>query len=396
MNLRTLHGQSFKNQRVLVRTDYNVPLQDGKVQDTMRIAESLPTLRFLLEQGAKVIVMSHLGRPKGAVNEDLRMTPVAEELARQLGKPVLKLDDCIGPAATAATMNMKEGDVIVLENLRFHPEEEANDVGFSKALASLADVYVSDAFGTVHRAHASTVGVTQFLPAFAGFLVEKEIEVLSKLLEAPEHPICLIVGGAKVDTKIGILEKFLPIADTFILGGALANTFLKAQGYEIGGSLYEPKKLELAQQFLTAAANKTVLLPLDAVCAAELKVDAPTENLNLHSIRNSLKILDIGSQTIQIYAAAIKQAQTIIWNGPMGLYEMDAFSKGTHALAEAISQTQAYSVLGGGDTIDAVHHFGFSGKEFTHLSTGGGAMLEFLEGKGLPGLDVLCFSVLRK
>lgn len=389
MNLRTLNGQNFTNQRVLIRTDYNVPLQDGKVQDSTRIRESLPTLQFLLDQGAKLIVMSHLGRPKGSVNPELRMEPVAEELSQQIGRPVRKLEDCIGPSVQAAVMEMKAGEVLMLENLRFHPEEEANDPGFAQALASLADSYVSDAFGTVHRAHASTVGVAQLLPAFAGFLVEKEVRVLAKLLEAPEHPVCLIAGGAKVDTKIGILEKFLPIADTFILGGALANTFLKAQGHEIGGSLYEPEKLTVAQQFLAAAEQKTVLLPMDAVCATEVKSDAPAQNLELASVHDPLKILDIGPQTIQRYVEAIKSAQTIIWNGPMGLYEMDVFSKGTQALAEAIGQTQAYSVLGGGDTIDAIHHFGFSEKDFTHLSTGGGAMLEFLEGKGLPGLDVL-------
>lgn len=390
MNLRTLNGQSFTNQRVLIRTDYNVPLQNGKVQDGTRIRESLPTLQFLLDQGARLIVMSHLGRPKGSVNLELRMNPVAEELSRQLGKPVRKLEDCIGPSVQAAVMEMKAGEVLMLENLRFHPEEEANDPGFAQALASLADSYVSDAFGTVHRAHASTVGVAQLLPAFAGFLVEKEVRVLAKLLEAPEHPVCLIAGGAKVDTKIGILEKFLPIADTFILGGALANTFLKAQGHEIGESLYEPEKLTVAQQFLAAAAQKRVLLPVDAVCATEVKADAPAQNLELASVHDSLKILDIGAQTIQRYVEAIQSAQTIIWNGPMGLYEMDAFSKGTQALADAIAQAPAYSVLGGGDTIDAIHHFGFSEKDFTHLSTGGGAMLEFLEGKGLPGLDVLC------
>lgn len=380
MKLRTINGQNFRSKRVLIRTDYNVPLQDGKIQDATRIEESLPTLRFLIEQGAKIIIMSHLGRPKNGSTPEFRLDPIAKMLSELLEKPVRKLDECVGQEVQSAVFEMKEGEIIMLENLRFHPEEEKNDPEFCKALASLGEAYISDAFGTVHRAHASTFGVAKLVPAFAGFLIEKEFEVLSKLLQAPEHPVCLIAGGAKVDTKIGILEKFLPIADIFILGGALANTFLKASGQDIGTSLYEHEKLETARKFLQAAAGKMVLLPIDAAYSDENQ--------------NSAKILDIGPKTIELYSNAIKKAKTIIWNGPMGLYELNAFAKGTAALAKAISESSAYSVLGGGDTIDAIHNFGFSGKEFSHISTGGGAMLEFLEGKVLPGIEVL--SELRR
>lgn len=370
MQLRTLATAELTGKRVLLRTDFNVPIQDGTVQDKTRLEESLPTLRFLIEKGCKVVIATHLGRPKGKATPEFKLDLVARELSKLLGAPVIKLNDCVGSDVEAAVNAMTPGQVVLLENLRFHPEEEANDPAFAAALAKLAEIYVSDAFGTVHRVHASTEGVAHLLPAYAGLLVEKEVKVLSGLMENPAHPLCLLVGGAKVDTKIGILEKFLDMADTFIIGGALANTFLKAQGHDVGASLYEEEKLDVARKFLADAAGKTVLLPVDFVISEE-------------------RILDLGAKTIELYSAALKNSKTIIWNGPMGLYEESQFATGTEAIAKAVAESGATTVLGGGDTIDAVHHFGYTGKEFSHLSTGGGAMLEFLEGKELPGIKAL-------
>ncbi|MFA4815557.1 MAG: phosphoglycerate kinase [Candidatus Gracilibacteria bacterium] len=389
MQLRTLSSADLKGKRVLLRTDFNVPIQDGVVQDKTRLEGSLPTLRFLIEQGCKIIIATHLGRPKGKPDPEFKLDAVAKELSSLLDAPVSKLNDCVGPEVEAAVSAMTEGQVVLLENLRFHAEEEANDPAFAQALAKLAEVYVSDAFGTVHRAHASTEGVAHLLPAYAGLLVEKEVKVLSGLMENPARPLCLLVGGAKVDTKIGILEKFLEIADLFVIGGALANTFLKAQGHDVGASLYEEDKLDVAQKFLEAAKGKTVLLPVDAMVSEEVSETAKVQTVNVSQVSGALKILDLGVKTVELYSAALKKSKTIIWNGPMGLYEMSPFATGTQAIAKAVAESGAVSVLGGGDTIDAVHHFGYSGKEFTHLSTGGGAMLEFLEGKELPGIKVL-------
>ncbi|MEK9160297.1 MAG: phosphoglycerate kinase [Patescibacteria group bacterium] len=389
MNLRTLESAELNGKRVLLRTDFNVPIQDGVIQDKTRLEESLPTLRYLIEKGCKILIVTHLGRPKWKVDPAFKLDLVAQELSALLGKPVMKLSDCIGVEVETVVAAMQPGDVVLLENVRFHPEEEMNDATFAAALAKLADVYVSDAFGTVHRAHASTEGVAHLLPAYAGLLVEKEVTVLSGLMENPVHPVCLLVGGAKVDTKIGILEKFLDSADTFIIGGALANTFLKAQGHEVGTSLYEADKLDVAKKFLEAAKNKTVLLPVDVVVSEEISETAPAQTVEISSVGAAHKILDLGAKTIELYAAALKNSKTIIWNGPMGLYEMSPFAEGTKGIAKAVVESGATSVLGGGDTIDAVHHFGYTGKEFSHLSTGGGAMLEFLEGKTLPGISVL-------
>lgn len=389
MTLQTLSNASIAGKRVLLRTDFNVPIQDGVIQDKTRLEESLPTLRLLIEQGCKTMIVTHLGRPKGKVDPEFKLDLVAQELSALLGKPVTKLSDCVGSEVETVTATLQAGDVVLLENVRFHAEEEVNDPAFAAALAKLADVYISDAFGTVHRAHASTEGVAHLLPAYAGLLVEKEVKVLSGLMENPVHPVCLLVGGAKVDTKIGILEKFLDTADTFIIGGALANTFLKAQGHEVGTSLYEADKIEVAKQFLEAAKNKTVLLPVDVVVAEEISETAVAKTLEVANVGANQKILDLGAKTIELYAAALKNSKTIIWNGPMGLYEMSPFAEGTKGIAKAVAESGATSVLGGGDTIDAVHHFGFTGKEFSHISTGGGAMLEFLEGKTLPGVQVL-------
>lgn len=389
MQLRTLATAELTGKRVLLRTDFNVPIQDGAVQDKTRLEESLPTLRFLIEKGCKVVIATHLGRPKGKVDPEFKLDLVASELSKLLGAPVTKLNDCVGAEVEAAVTAMTPGQVVLLENLRFHPEEEANDPTFAAALAKLAEIYVSDAFGTVHRAHASTEGVAHLLPAYAGLLVEKEVKVLSGLIENPARPLCLLVGGAKVDTKIGILEKFLDMADTFVIGGALANTFLKAQGHDVGASLYEEDKLDVARKFLADAAGKTVLLPVDAVVSEEVSETAVAQTVEVNAVSGAMKILDLGAKTIELYAAALKNSKTIIWNGPMGLYEMSPFAGATQAIAKAVAESGAVSVLGGGDTIDAVHHFGYTGKEFSHLSTGGGAMLEFLEGKELPGIKVL-------
>ncbi len=389
MNLRTLTPEAVQGKTVLLRTDFNVPIQDGSVQDKTRLEESLPTLKFLLEQGCKIVIATHLGRPKGQVNPEFKLDLVAAELGKLLEKPVSKLNDCIGPEVETAVAALQAGDVVLLENLRFHPEEESNDPAFAASLAKLAEVYVSDAFGTVHRAHASTEGVAHLLPAYAGLLVEKEVKILSGLMENPARPLCLLVGGAKIDTKIGILEKFLNIADTFVIGGALANTFLKAQGHDVGTSLYEADKLETARKFLEDAEGKTVLLPIDVVIASEVSQTAITETVGIEAVGTDKKILDLGSKTVELYANALRSAKTIIWNGPMGLYEMTPFAEGTKGIATAVASSGAVTVLGGGDTIDAVHHFGYNGKEFTHVSTGGGAMLEFLEGKVLPGVQAL-------
>lgn len=389
MQLRTLAQASVEGKTVLLRTDFNVPLKDRKVQDKTRLTESLPTIQNLLEKGAKVVICSHLGRPKGQVVEELRLTPVAEELSHLLNKPVTQLSDCIGPEVLEAIQAAPFGSVLLLENLRFHPQEEENDEIFAAALAEGKDLYVSDAFGTVHRAHASTSGVTKLLPAYAGLLVQKEVEVLSGILENPKKPVALVVGGAKIDTKIGILEKFLDIADIFVIGGALANTFLAAKGYGVGASLCEADKVEIAKKFLAAAAGKIVLLPTDVVVAADITPGLPTQEVSVNAVPADQKILDLGSQTRAAFASALAGAATILWNGPMGLYEQDAFAAGTREMAQSLAELNAVKVIGGGDTIDALTHFGVPTEKFTHISTGGGAMLEFLEGKMLPGVEVL-------
>lgn len=388
MKFRTLSEAPVEGKTVLLRTDFNVPVKEGKVQDDTRLQESLPTIQELVRRGAKVVIVTHLGRPKG-VTEELRLDLVGSALSVLLGKPVKKLNDCVGPEVKAAILAMVPGDVVLLENVRFHPEEEANDSAFAKALAKGCDLFVNDAFGTIHRAHASTVGVAAYLPAYAGLLVAKEVEVLSGILEHPEAPVALVMGGAKIDTKIGILEKFLSIADTFIIGGALANTFLAAQGHSVGSSLCEADKVEIAKKFLEAAQGKVVLLPVDAVVASDVTVGLPYQEVSVDEVPADQKILDIGSKTIALYAEALAKSKTILWNGPMGLYENPAFEKGTRGVAEAIAAGSAVKVLGGGDSIDAVNHFGIAHEKFTHISTGGGAMLEFLEGKMLPGVQVL-------
>ena len=368
MQLKTIKNADLKNKRVLVRADLNVPMKDGVIQDDTRLRAVLPTLEYLLEQGCDITVMSHLGRPGGKVVEELRVKPVSEALNDLLGT-----------------------EVKMLENTRFNPGEKENSVEFAKELASHGDVFVNDAFGTIHRAHASTVGVAEFLPSYAGLLVEKEVEVLSGILENPKKPVCLVMGGAKIDTKIGLLQKFLDIADYFLIGGALANTFLAAEGYQVGKSLYEEDKLELAREFLMAAEvkGKLVYLPTGVIVADEISEDAESLNVKVEGVTRGVMILDIAKVATETFVKSISEAGTIIWNGPMGLYEYPQFADGTKRVAEAIAESDATSVVGGGDSIDAINKFGVDKGKFTHISTGGGAMLEFLEGKDLPGLKVL-------
>jgi phosphoglycerate kinase len=392
--LKTIRGVDVKGKRVLVRVDFNVPLDDeGKVTDGTRLEESLPTLRYLAAHGAKIILASHLGRPDPAAFDPLlKMDEVARAFSELWGSEIQKVNDCIGFEVIEAIERLSEGEIVLLENTRFYVEEEQNDPEFSKKLAELADLYVNDAFGTAHRAHASTVGVTEYLPPYAGFLLEKEIAALAPLLEHPARPMVLIVGGAKIDTKIGVLKRFIDKADTFLVGGGLANTFLFAEGYDVGASLCQKDKASLAQEIMMEceAHQEKFLIPHDVVVADEVSETAQTLDIPLEDVEGGMRILDIGSLTVDRYVNALKGAKTIVWNGPLGLCEMKPFSKGTQKIAEAVASMtgEATTILGGGDTLDAIKRCGISGDRFTHVSTGGGAMLEFLEGKVLPGIVV--------
>lgn len=385
-----LKDEELRGKRILVRVDFNVPLKDGAITDDRRIREALPTIQYLIEKQAKVILMSHLGRPKG-VQEDLRLDPVAKRLSELLGRPVKKLNDCIGEEVEKEVKNMNPGEVILLENVRFYKEEEANDPEFAKRLARLGDIYVSDAFGTVHRAHASTAGVAQYLPAIAGLLVKKEIEIMGKALESPERPFVCILGGAKVSDKIGVIKNLLEKVNVLIIGGGMMFTFLKAQEYEVGKSKLEEDKVDLAKEFIKIAEEKGVkiLLPEDAVVVKEISENAPTIIKNISEFEPDDIGVDIGPKSIEKFSKEIAQARTIIWNGPMGIFEIDKFAEGTKEIAKAIANNKnCVSIVGGGDTASAVSKFGLEDK-FTHISTGGGASLEFLEGKVLPGISVL-------
>lgn len=391
MKLKTIKEADLTGKRVLLRLDLNVPVKDGEIQDTTRIEAALETIQYLVENQCKVIILTHFGRPKGIVVEELKVDIIADKLSESLNQKVKKADDCVGEAVLTLVDSMSGGDVLLLENTRFHPQEKANDPEFSKELSKLGDLYVNDAFGAAHRAHASTEGITHFLPAYAGFLMEKEYEVLSKLLKSAEHPLCLITGGAKIDTKIGILERFMDNADDFIIGGALANTFIAAEGYDVGSSLYQEDKIDVAKEFITEAMNKhkNTALPSDVVVSEEISDGADSEIKNKNEVSDRDKILDIGPDSIQAFIEIISKAKTIVWNGPIGLYEFKAFAQGTEAIAKAVAESSATTILGGGDTIDAVKAFGYSSNDFSHISTGGGAMLEFLEGKELPGIKAL-------
>ncbi len=392
MNIRKFQNANLKGKRVLLRVDFNVPMKNGKVSEDTRIVQTLPTIKYLLKQNAKLIVCSHLGRPEGKVVESMRMKAAAEHMGKLLKKPVKIMKDCTGPEVEKAAMALKPGQILFLENLRFHIGEEKNDAAFAKQLAGLAEVFVSDSFATAHRAHASTAGVTKYIPSYAGFLMQHEVEELTALTRKPSKPLTIIIGGAKIDTKIGIMENFLGKANNFLVGGGLANTFLAAQGFNVGKSLYEANKLEVAQDTLLAAEQLHVnfMLPEDVIVADEIKEDAQTVDIPAEDVIGEMKILDIGTKTIKKFADVIKQSKTVIWNGPLGLSEMKPFSRGTAVVAQTLVWAKGVkSILGGGDTIEAVKRLGFKEEHFTFVSTGGGAMLEFLEGKKLPGVEVL-------
>jgi len=392
MNKLTVRDIEVSGKRVLVRVDFNVPLngKTGAISDDSRIRATLPTIKYLIEQGAKVILCSHLGRPKGKVVEQLRLTTVAQHLAQILGQRVALANDGIGPEVDTAAGNLKAGQVLMLENIRFHPEEETNDDGFAQRLASLADTYVNDAFGACHRAHASIVGVARYLPAVAGLLVEKEVTVLEGLLANPKHPFAELSGGAKVSEKIGVLENTMDKVDSILIGGSMAATFLKAKGYEVGLSLVEDDKLDLAARLMDDAARQKVnlMFPVDVVIADKLSAEAEARAVSVEDIPADWRIVDIGPQTIEDFSKELQRCQTVFWNGPMGLYEIDRFAKGTQAMARLLASLKATTIIGGGSTAEIVTAMKLADK-MTFVSTGGGASLRFLGGEKLPGIEAL-------
>lgn len=393
MRKLSIRDLKLGGRRVFIRVDFNVPLDDaGRVTDDTRIRESLPTIEYAIHQGARIVLASHLGRPKGKPNPKMSLRPAAERLAELLDRPVAFPEDCMGPPAEQKSSSLKEGGVLLLENLRFHPEEEKNDEGFARALAGLADgLYVNDAFGSAHRAHASTEGITRFVQqAAAGFLLEKELTYLTKAIAHPDRPYVAVLGGAKVSDKIEVVSNLLRVVDTLMIGGGMAYTFLKAQAIPVGCSLVEEDKLALAGQVLADAAQKgvEVLLPMDHILAAKPEPGVPVRTVGLREIPADQMALDIGPETRKAFAAALAHAQTILWNGPMGVFEHDAFAEGTLAVARAIADSGATSIVGGGDTIAAVRKASVADR-MTHISTGGGASLEFLGGRKLPGVEAL-------
>jgi phosphoglycerate kinase len=386
-NKKTVKDIDVKGKKVLVRVDFNVPMKEGKITDDTRIRAALPTIQYLLDHGAAVILVSHLGRPKGGPDPVFSLKPVADYLATLLRMPVAFASDCIGPIAEQAAKMLKSGEVLVLENTRFHPEEEKNDPGMAKQLAALADVFVNDAFGTAHRAHASTEGVAKFLPGVAGFLMEKEIQYLGQAVDNPKRPFVAILGGAKVSDKIGVIKNLLQKADTVLIGGGMANTFFKAQGYGMGDSLVEADALNTAKELLKLGGTK-LRLPVDVVIADKFEDSAQKKTVPVGEIPAEWRVLDIGPDTIKSFSKIISEAGTIVWNGPMGVFEFPNFSVGTFEIAKAIASSKSVSVIGGGDSVAAVAQAGVSDK-ITHISTGGGASLEMLEGLALPGLVAL-------
>lgn len=387
----TIEDLPIKGKRVFIRADFNVPLDDNLViTDDRRIRSTLPTINYAIDEGAKVILASHLGRPKGKVDPRLSLSPVAKRLQRLLNKEVIFAPDCIGPQTENLVSKMKNGDVLLLENLRFHAGEEKNDEAFARALAKLADFYVNDAFGASHRAHASIVGITKFLPAAAGFLLKKEIEYLKGVIDNPVRPFVAVLGGAKVSGKIGVLDNLADKVDKVIVGGGMAYTFIKAMGYEVGDSLVEDDMLDLARSIMEKLRNNGVkfYLPVDSVIAQSLEQGAETKIVTTQEIPRGWKALDIGPASVKLFSEALQNAKTIIWNGPMGVFEIDAFSRGTYAIAHAIADAYALTIVGGGDTDYAVHKAGVS-DAITFISTGGGASLQLLEGKELPGIAAL-------
>jgi len=391
MNKMSIEDMDIKGKKVIARVDFNVPLdENGNVTDDKRIRGALPTIKYIIENGGKLILVSHLGRPKNGPEAKFSMKPAAERLSQLLGKEVILAADVIGEDAKAKAENLKEGEILMLENVRFHKEETKNDPEFAKELASMADVFCNDAFGTAHRAHASTAGLADYLPSCCGFLIKKELDVMGKALENPERPFVAILGGAKVSDKISVIENLLDKVDTLIIGGGMAYTFFKAKGHSVGTSICEDDKVELAKSLLKKAEEKNVnmLLPVDTVVGKEFKADTEYKVVPSNSIPDSWMGLDIGPETIEKFSEAIKGAKTVVWNGPMGVFEFENFAVGTKKIAEALAQSGATSIVGGGDSAAAVEQLGFADK-ITHISTGGGASLEFLEGKELPGIAVL-------
>ncbi len=394
MQIKSLNTFNESGKKVLVRVDYNVPMQEGIIQDDTRIKATLPTIKLLLAKNSKIILCSHLGRPDGQVKPEFSLAPIAAHLSKLLEQQVKFANDCIGEETVKTCSELAEKEIVLLENLRFHAEEESNDQQFCEQLAALADIYVNDAFGTAHRKHASTYGVGAILPAYAGLLMENEISKLYQFLNAAPKPMTLIVGGSKIDTKIGILENFIDKADNFVIGGSMANTFLAAQGLNVGKSKFEADKVDLAKKIINdiTSRNKQLYLPEEVVTATEFNKDALGKNVAAIQVSADEMILDVGPQSAAKYAAVIQNSQTIIWNGPVGVYEFANFQAGTKAIADALVEATkkgSLTLIGGGDSQDALNKFGIADTNFTHVSTGGGAMLEYMEGKVLPGVELL-------
>ena len=387
MNKKTVKDIDLKGKRVLMRVDFNVPMQDGKVTDDKRIKASLPTIKYVLDQGASLILMSHLGRPKGGPDPEFSLRPAAEVLSSHLGIPVKMAPDTLGPEVESMAKALKPGEVLMLENTRFHKGEEKNDLDLAKQMAALGDVYVNDAFGSAHRAHSSTEGVARFLPAVSGFLMEQELEYLGRAVANPEHPYIAILGGAKISDKILVVETLLNQADKLIIGGGMANTFLAARGLNMQDSLVEKESLETAKSIMQKSGDK-LILPVDAVIADKFDAEANTQIVDVDKIPAGWRMLDVGPKTLELYKQALNGAKLIVWNGPVGVFEMPKFAEGTFALARLLAESGATTVIGGGDSASAVKKAGVA-KQMTHVSTGGGASLEFLEGKELPGVAAL-------
>jgi phosphoglycerate kinase len=388
VNKKTVRDVDVNGKRVLVRVDFNVPLAEGQVADDTRIRAALPTIQYLMDQDAIPILCSHLGRPKGTMAEDLKMDPVAQRLAELLNRPVTKLDDCVGAEVASAIAAGRPGDLFLLENTRFHPEEKSNDPAFAVQLAALADLYVNDAFGSAHRAHASTEGVAHYLPAVAGFLMEKELEFLGKALASPKRPFVAILGGAKISDKIGVIENLLGRVDVLLIGGGMANTFLKADDYDVANSLVEDSSLDTARELMKKAGDKLVL-PVDVTVADRFEADAFSQVVPVAEVPPRWRILDIGPRTLELFQERLVGAHTVVWNGPMGVFEFPKFAQGTEAVARMLAALpDATTIIGGGDSAAAVQRTGLTDK-MSHISTGGGASLEFLEGKTLPGVVAL-------
>ena len=391
MNKKTVKDIDLKGKKVFVRCDFNVPMDENQnITDNTRIVAALPTIKYLLEQNCKLILASHLGRPKGEFKPEFSLAPVAKELSKLLGQEVIMAKDVIGEDACEKAANLKEGEILLLENVRFHKEETDNDPEFSKKLASMAEVYVNDAFGTAHRAHSSTTGIASYLPAVSGFLIEKELQFLGNAVNNPERPFVAILGGAKVSDKIGVIDSLLEKVDTLMIGGGMAYTFFKAQGYEVGKSICEMDKLDLAKEAMEKAKQKGVklMLPVDTKVGKEFKEDTESKIVSYKEIPEDWEGFDIGPETIKMFEEELRKAKTVVWNGPLGLFEFDQFAIGTNAIAKVLSEIDATTIIGGGDSAAAVKKAGLEDK-MTHISTGGGASLEFLEGKKLPGIEAL-------